>query len=148
MDGNASARLKLVIDQLFDGEQKAFSRRVAVSESTVSNWVNGGHGVKRSTLIKISRKLRVVNEDWLVNGYGSSGLGKQVTKLSQSYTSPEKEAENHFVNEHQGLAILKKEALEREIEYKEAEVRLKKKELEEHFQAMKQPRNPDLGFSH
>lgn len=83
-DINRNARIKLIVDKLFQGHQKTFARLMDVSEPTVSAWINGDHGLRRSTLVRIAQTLKGrVNERWLVDGLGESGLDKPVNANSQ-----------------------------------------------------------------
>lgn len=75
MELNANGRIKILVDALYAGHQDRFAAAVQVNKGTVSRWITGTNGIARNTLVKIAQQLQGrVNEAWLVNGEGDSGL--------------------------------------------------------------------------
>ena len=63
------ARVRWVLDELSEGNQSAFARRVGITQQAVSKIAAGG-GVSGEVLERIARAFPTVNPEWLLTGRG------------------------------------------------------------------------------
>lgn len=68
-DSHFSARMRLIADNLFKGNNSKFAKAVGVSQPSLTKWLNSGADTSRSNLIKIVEATGV-NLEWLVLGEG------------------------------------------------------------------------------